>query len=79
MTEAMQKQALQLFNHPIIKGLLSQIRGVDQILSMLSTPLSEPKTDYVKKISENYVKKISEKIQNDRKKNKKTRRKNKMR
>lgn len=60
MIEAMQKQALQVFNNPMIKGLLSQIKGSDQIISMLSTPLSEQKIDYVKK--------VSEKIQNDRKK-----------
>lgn len=39
--KAMQEKAMGLFNHPIIKGVLSQIQGSGNILSMLNTPLEE--------------------------------------
>jgi hypothetical protein len=70
ITANMQKQALQLFNNPMIRGLLSQIQGSDQLFSMLSTPLSEKKI--------NYVKRVSQKIQNDRTKKRSAKRKAKM-
>lgn len=60
----MQEQALKLMHHPAIAGMLSQIQGSDQVLSMLQTPLN------VEKI--NLVTKVSDKIQNDRKKREKS-------
>ena len=50
----MQGKAMELFNNPMIKGMLSQIQGSGNVLSMLSTPLEIdiPKIDVVNKISE---------------------------
>jgi hypothetical protein len=56
----MQEQALKLMHHPAIAGVLSQIQGSDQILSMLQTPLNVENIDLVSK--------VSDKIQNGRKK-----------
>jgi hypothetical protein len=56
-----QSKAMELFNNPVMKGLLSQIQGSGQIMSMLQMPLQE-RADPV------LVSKISQKIQNDRKK-----------
>lgn len=58
----MQEKAMSLFNNPMIKGVLSQISGSGNVLSMLSTPLE---TD-IPKIE--VINKISEKIKDDRKK-----------
>ena len=58
----MQQKAMALFNNPMIKSMLSQIGGSDQLFSMLSTPLQEQeKTDPV------LIKKVLEKINNDTK------------
>lgn len=62
----MQGKAMQLFNSPVMKSLLSQIQGSEQVLNMLQIPLEE-------KTSTNFIKKISDKIQNVRKR--KTKRK----
>jgi len=63
--QGMQGMALKLVNTPIMKQALSQISGSEQILSMLQTPLSETKI--------NYVKKVADKIQDGRKKGTKRR------
>jgi hypothetical protein len=46
--QGMQKMAVQLTQHPLIKNALSQIQGGDQILSMLNIPLSEKRIDNIK-------------------------------
>lgn len=54
----MQQKALQLFNNPIVHGLVSQIKGYDQLLDMIALPLNK---------KEVYIEKIADKINNDRK------------
>ena len=54
-----QQKAMQLFNNPVMKSMLSQIAGSDQISNMLQMPLEEKQSHIIKK--------ISDKIQNDRK------------
>lgn len=64
--KAMQEKAMGLFNNPMIKGVLSQIQGSGNVLSMLSTPLGEDKTEEITtNISVDEVKK---KINDGRKK-----------
>lgn len=46
----MQEKAMSLFNNPVMKSMLSQISGSNQILSMLQTPLEEKDVNYIKKI-----------------------------
>lgn len=53
----MQNKALNLFNSPMLKGILSQVKGSDIAMNMLSLPLD--------KIDKN---KIKEQIEDDRKK-----------
>jgi len=66
----MQQKAMQLFNNPVMKSMLSQIAGSEQVLGMLQTPLDE----HVTIVSKD---KIIKQIQNDRKK-RSAKRKNKM-
>jgi hypothetical protein len=63
--QGMQKMAVQLTQHPLIKNALSQIQGGDQILSMLNIPLSEKRIDNIKI--------VVDKIQDGRKKRAKRR------
>ena len=57
-----QKKVMGLMDNPIVKSLLSNIKGVDGIIGMLQTPLS---TDVVNQ--------VQEKIQDDRKRETKSR------
>lgn len=41
--QIMQSKAMQVFNSPMIKSLLSQVKGSDQVLQMLGTPLEQNK------------------------------------
>lgn len=67
--KGMQEMAIKLTKHPVIRNALSQIRGGDQVLSMLNMPLNE---------SVNQVKLVADKIQNDRRKKRTKRSKAKM-
>ena len=62
---AMQNRAMQIFNNPMIKGLLSQVQGSEQALKMLEKPLLSSDDDRIILVSKSEVKK---KIQNDRRK-----------
>lgn len=46
----MQKQAQGIFENPMIKNVLSQVQGTEQLLGMLNTPLDEkPTEEYILK------------------------------
>jgi hypothetical protein len=62
---AMQNRAMQIFNNPMIKGLLSQVQGSEQALKMLEKPLLSSDDDKLIIISKSEVEK---KIKDDRKK-----------
>jgi len=55
-----QLRAIQVFHSPLMRGLLNQIQGGEQLLAMLETPLTT-KTVQLKT-------KIAQKIEHDRKK-----------
>jgi len=75
----MQQKAMQLFNNPVMKSMLSQITGSEQVLRMLQTPLEKKNEDHYCYHVENPEKRkmlkeqIKKKIQNDRKKRRKKR------
>ena len=58
-----QKKIIGLMDNPIIKGLLSQVKGTDNLFSMLQMPL----------VTEDVVEKVKEKINDDRKRETKPR------
>lgn len=58
--QMMQSKAMELFNNPAIKTMLSSIGGSNQIMNMLQTPISDKQF--------NIVDKISKTIENDRQK-----------
>lgn len=61
----MQEQALKLFNNPMIKGIISQIKGGDMALNMASIPLSQrvaPKELVINKIQNDRKKRSGKKI-----------------
>lgn len=60
-----QAKAVEVFNSPMLKGLLSQVQGSKMVLQMLEHPISD-NTAFVSK------EKVKKKIQNDRKKRTKT-------
>jgi len=62
MVSQMRDQAIKVMESPMIRGMLSQIKGSDQLVSMLNTPLQ---------IKETRVVKIKEKIDDGRKKRRK--------
>ena len=51
-----QKKVMGLMDNPLVKGLLSQVKGTDNLFSMLQMPLTEET-----------VEKVKEKINDDRK------------
>jgi hypothetical protein len=57
----LQEKAMGIFNHPMLKGLLSQVQGSDIALQMLQHPIS----DHVVVVS---GEKVEKQIQNDRQK-----------
>lgn len=56
----MQQKALQVFDHPIMRDLLSKVQGSDGVMTMLQTPLIS-KSSILKK-------KVEDKLTNDRRK-----------
>jgi len=48
MTADMQKKAMELLDSPLLKGILSGVKGMPQIMSMISTPLDDKKLDGLK-------------------------------
>ena len=50
-TAKMQQQAIQLFNNPAMKERLSQLRGSEQVMKMLSTPLTKKNIEFVEEES----------------------------
>lgn len=64
-----QEKAISIFNNPMIKDMISQVKGSDMLFKMLQTPINPDR-----KI--NLVAKVSEKIEDDRR-TKSTKRKRK--
>lgn len=65
----LQSKALEVFNNPEIRSILSKIKGTDNIFTMLNTDLSEKPVP---------LEKVLEKLRNDRRKTKRKSRKTKM-
>jgi len=56
-----QKKVMGLMDNPIVKSMLANVKGTDNLMSMLQMPLTEVDIDKVKE-------KVKEKINEDRKK-----------
>lgn len=63
--QKVQLKTMQLLNNPMIKGLLNQVQGSEQLFAMLETPLQK---EHFELYHKQKIQKLKEKIQNDRKK-----------
>jgi len=69
-----QKRVMGLMDNPIVKSMLANVKGTDNLMSMLQMPLTE---ETIEQVSQEQIKKVKEKIDNDRKRASKPRKRTK--